>query len=218
MAADSDGASSGRVAPWKVLSSQTTYEDRWLRLRSDHCVTVDGQEVAPFHVIERSDWVNVVALTHAGQLVLVREYRHGVGQVMLGLICGGIEAADGADQAAQIEPAARRELLEETGYAAERWLPILSSFPNSANHSNAVTAFLALGAELRGAQALDESEAIEVVLQDFADVVVQVRDGRMTMQAMDVAALWSAVAQILAGAPALGDVTQLRRRLLEALT
>ena len=56
-----------KVAPWTVLSSATTYEDRWLKLRSDHCVSADGRDISPFHVIERSDWVNVVALTHAGQ-------------------------------------------------------------------------------------------------------------------------------------------------------
>ena len=208
----------GKVAPWTVLSSETTYEDRWLKLRSDHCVDADGRSIAPFHVVERPDWVNVVALTHAAQLVLVREYRHGAGQVMLGMICGGIDAADGPDPASQIEQAARRELLEETGYEAERWLPILSSFPNSANHSNRVTSFLALGAELRGAQRLDENEAIEVAPDDFVDVVLRVRDGAMTMQAMDVAALWSAVARILAGGPELGDVAPLRARLLQALT
>jgi ADP-ribose pyrophosphatase len=207
-----------KVAPWKVVSSETTYEDRWLKLRSDHCVTIDGRDIAPFHVVERSDWVNVVALTRSGQLVLIREYRHGVGQVMLGLVCGGIEQADGDDPASPIEQAARRELLEETGYAAERWLPILATFPNSANHSNKVTSFLALGAELRGAQRLDDNEAIDVAPDDFVDVVLRVRDGAMTMQAMDVAALWSAVARILAGGPELGDFAELRARLVDALT
>ncbi|MEJ0066778.1 MAG: NUDIX hydrolase [Caulobacteraceae bacterium] len=212
----SEGGS--RVVPWTVLSSETTYEDRWLKLRSDHCVDADGRSIAPYHVIERPDWVNVVALTHSGQLVLVREYRHGVGQVMLGLVCGGIEADDGPDLAARIEGAARRELLEETGYEAERWLPILATFPNSANHSNRVTSFLALGAELRAVQQLDDNEAIEVAPDDFVDVVLRVRDGAMTMQAMDVAALWSAVARILLGGPALGDIAPLQARLLEALT
>ena len=207
-----------KVAPWTVLSSATTYEDRWLKLRSDHCVSADGRDISPFHVIERSDWVNVVALTHAGQLVLVREYRHGVGQVMLGLICGGIEAVDGANPAGKVEQAGRRELLEETGYAAERWLPILATFPNSANHSNKVTSFLALGAELCAVQQLDDNEAIEVAPDDFVDVVLRVRDGAMTLQAMDVAALWSAVARILAGGPELGDIAQLRARLVQALT
>jgi 8-oxo-dGTP pyrophosphatase MutT (NUDIX family) len=206
------------VAPWTVLSSVTTYEDRWLRLRSDHCVAVDGRDIGAFHVIERPDWINVVALTHADELVLVREYRHGIGQVTTGLICGGIDAGDGADDASRTEQAARRELAEETGYEAVRWARILTSFPNAANHSNRVTSFLALGAELRSAQRLDDNEAIEVTLADFVSVVMRVRDAQMTMQSMDVAALWSAVSRILVGDPALGDVARLRQRLLVALT
>jgi ADP-ribose pyrophosphatase len=208
----------GGVTPWEVLSSETTYEDRWLRLRSDHCVTVDGREIAPYHVIERPDWINVVALTSEGQLVMVREYRHGVGRVMLGMVCGGIEVSDHSDHATRPEQAARRELAEETGYEAKRWLPVLTAFPNSANHSNTVTSFLALDAELRSAQRLDDSETIEVVLEDFAAVVVRVRDGVMAMQAMDVAALWSAVARILTGGPDLGEIGHLRGRLLAVLT
>ncbi len=210
--------SDGVMAPWTVLSSETTYEDRWLRLRSDHCVAIDGHQIGPYHVIERPDWINVVALTSTGQLVLVREYRHGVGEVMIGLVSGGVEAIDGSDHAPKTEQAARRELVEETGYEAKRWAPILASFPNSANHSNTVTSFLALDAEWRSPQRLDASEAIEVVLEDFANVMVRVRDGALKMQAMDVAALWSAVARILGGDPTLGDVGGLRARLLEVLT
>jgi ADP-ribose pyrophosphatase len=134
---DGDGVVS--IEPWRVLSSRISYEDRWLKVRSDDCVTADGRHISPYHVLEYPDCINVVALTPEGQLLLVREYRHGCGEIMLGLVSGAHEAADG-ESADAAERAARRELREETGYSGGRFTPILTSYPNpSYPASNSLT-------------------------------------------------------------------------------
>jgi len=205
------------VLPWRVVTSSITYEDRWLRIRSDHCLTPRGAHVNPYHVIEYPNWVNVVALTRDTlELVLVREYRHGRGEVVTGLVSGTIEPVD-ARSADPAEWAARRELQEETGYRASELRPLLVSYPNAASHNNVVTSYLALDVEPGADRSLDASEDIEVVLADLPEVMLRLRSGELRMQAMHVAALWSACAHIVAGDKPADPTAILRRKLAGAL-
>ena len=101
----------GRARPWTVSASKITFEDRWLKIRSDHCVTADGVDVAPYHVIESNDWTAIVALTPDMRLVLVREYRHARNAIIDGLPGGVIDRTDHAGGALGVaEVGARREI------------------------------------------------------------------------------------------------------------
>jgi 8-oxo-dGTP pyrophosphatase MutT (NUDIX family) len=188
----SDG--NDRLKPWTVTASGMTFADRWLRVRTDHCLTAEGVEVSPYHVIESADWTCIVALTRDLRLILVREYRHARGIVIDGLPGGVVDAAD-----TDAEAGARRELLEETGYGGGRFIPVLTTYPDPANQTNIATGFLALNVEPTGAQALDAAESIEVVQADFRDVLMRLASGELRMHAVHVAALWSAAARIVVG-------------------
>ena len=76
------------LKPWKILDSSATYEDQWLKLRSDRCITKAGKIIEPFHILEYPTWVNVVALTKNEKIILVRQYRHGVVKILTELPCG----------------------------------------------------------------------------------------------------------------------------------
>jgi len=186
--------SGDRLKPWTVTASRMTFADRWLRVRTDDCVTAEGVEVSPFHVIEAADWSCIVALTKELRLVLIREYRHARGMIIDGLPGGIIESSDPSH-----EDGARRELLEETGYGGGRFLPVLTTYPDPANFTNKAVGFLALDVEPAGGQALDTGETIEVVLADFPDILARLAGGELRMHAVHVAALWSAAARILMG-------------------
>jgi len=186
--------SGDRLKPWTVTASRMTFADRWLRVRTDDCVTAEGVEVSPFHVIEAADWSCIVALTKELRLVLIREYRHARGMIIDGLPGGVIESSDPSH-----EDGARRELLEETGYGGGRFLPVLTTYPDPANFTNKAVGFLALDVEPAGGQALDTGETIEVVLADFPDILARLAGGELRMHAVHVAALWSAAARILMG-------------------
>ena len=183
-----------RLRPWTVTASRMTFADRWLRVRSDDCVTAEGVEISPYHVIETSDWSCVVALTKDLRVVLVREYRHARGIVIDGLPGGIVEAFD-----ASPEVGARRELSEETGYGGGRFMPVLTTYPDPANFTNKAVGFLALDVEPLGPQALDVAESIEIVLADLPDVLKRLASGELRMHAVHVATLWSAAARILMG-------------------
>lgn len=158
---------------WRVTRSETLLKDRWIDVRADHCVTPDGAEISPYYVLSYPEWVHIVCITEAGSLVLVRQYRHAAGEFFLELPGGGADRHD-----TSLEAAARRELLEETGYTAPHWEPIVSLHPNPATHTNRVHFFLARAAVYTRPPNLDAGEAgLSVELMDIPVVVDGLRAG-----------------------------------------
>jgi len=124
------------IKPWKVLRSRYVLSDRWLKVRADDCVTSDGTKVSPYYVLEKSDWVHMVVVNKQGQVLITEQYRHGAGKIGYEIPCGTIDAKDKNPL-----DAAKRELLEETGYEGDFCL-IGSVSPNPANHANKIFIFL----------------------------------------------------------------------------
>lgn len=172
------------IKPWRVTGTRTIYQDPYVRMRGDECETADGRALGLFAILEYRDWVHVVAIDAEDHVILVRQYRHGLGAVSLELPGGMVDASDGGDLAF----AASRELMEETGYRAPSLVHIQSVTPNSATHANRMHVFLAEGVVPGGAQKLEPGEAIEVVRLPIAEAVRLALTGGM-VHAMHVAAL-----------------------------
>jgi 8-oxo-dGTP pyrophosphatase MutT (NUDIX family) len=179
-----------------VLSSAITFSDPWLRVRSDQVRTEEGDVFGPFHVIEYPDWVTIVALTDNQRLVLVREYRHGIGAVAIGLPGGLIDAADGRAGERAAESAAQRELLEETGHGGGTLETLIAVHPNPSNQTNTAYCFLATGLSRVAEPVPGLGENQEAFDADLVGVMQLLREGALTLHAVHVAALWSAVALI----------------------
>jgi 8-oxo-dGTP pyrophosphatase MutT (NUDIX family) len=125
--------------PWDVLASTYLYRKRWLTLRQDRVRLPGGGIIEEYFVNEYSPWTNVIAVTADRKLVLVRQYRYGLGAVHFELP-GGV-----ADAGEQPDAAARRELLEETGFGGGQWEPFLTLSANPALQTNLTHTFLATG-------------------------------------------------------------------------
>lgn len=169
---------------WKTLSSETILQDDWISLRADVCEMPNGNLVEPYYVLDYPAWVNAIALTDDNQVILVKQYRHGVKQTALELPCGGVEPEDKSPQ-----EAIKRELLEETGYKFNSYEELGAVSPNSANHSNLTYCFLAKGVASIENQNLDSNEQIETKLVPFDDFIEMAKSGEFN-QALHVSAIF----------------------------
>src|SRR5690606_11844728 len=96
---------------WETLSSEYLVKAPWAVLRKDVCRMPNGHLVPEYYVLEYPDWVNMVALTTENRFILVRQYRHGVREDVLEIPGGVIDPGEIPEEAA------RREMLEETGFS-----------------------------------------------------------------------------------------------------
>lgn len=131
-------------------------------------------EAGEFIVIDAPDWVVAVALTPRGQLVLVRQFRFGSGELSLELPGGVVDAGETPVTAAQ------RELAEETGFAGPRARLLGSTFPNPAIQGNRNHIVLIEDVEPIRPLAWDVDEEIETVLWPADEALAAARDGRIT--------------------------------------
>lgn len=169
--------------PWSVLESTYLSRKPWLTLRQDRVRLANGTVIEDYNVLEYPDWVNVVALTTDGMLVLVRQYRHGLRAVHYELPAGVCEADD-----SNPEETARRELLEETGYGGGQWSPLMILSANPGTHSNRNFSYLAEGVIPLQEQQLDATEELQVHLVRVDEVHDLLMSGEIT-QALHAAPL-----------------------------
>lgn len=151
--------------PWRTTKSIVSFQDEYIKLRTDSCERDDGHKIDAYHVLDFSPWVTVIPLTDEGNVVLVREYRHAAGKLMIGLP-GGVSDPGETDWA----DVGARELAEETGYTAREIHAVGTCYANPALQNNEVHYFLALGCKLTAEQSLDPNEEIEVLempLEEF---------------------------------------------------
>ncbi len=142
----------------------------------------DGREHA-FYRIVSVDWAQIVPVTAAGEIVMVREFRHGSLRMSLEVPGGLVE--QGEDPA----EAARRECLEETGYRVRDVRPLGVVNPNPALFENRLHAFCAFDAEPAGAIQNSATEHTEVVLVPRRELPDLLASGRID-HALIAATLW----------------------------
>lgn len=136
-----------------------------------HRVRLADADDHDIFTLRMPDWCTVVAVTPDGRIVLLRQHRHGVDEVMLETPGGMLDAGETP------EVAAARELREETGYAAAGLASLGWVHPNPALQHNRIHLFLAHDAQLAGAPQLDPHERVEVVVLSARDALQQLRSG-----------------------------------------
>ena len=149
---------------WKTISSEYIIKKPWATLRVDNCELPDGRIANEYYVLEYPNWANAVAVTEDGQIIMVRQYRHSGGITSIEIPGGVIE--NGEDPLKAIE----RELLEETGYAFEKFELVSTVYPNPATSNNVCFCYLATGGKQVQEQSLDEHEDISVELYGMQEV------------------------------------------------
>ncbi|HJX34399.1 MAG TPA: NUDIX hydrolase [Desulfatiglandales bacterium] len=162
------------IRPWNLISSKKDGSFRIFGLRTDRAISPRTKNEHDFYVLESPGWVNVIPLTRQEEVVLVRQYRHGIRQVTLEIPGGLVEKGDSPEETAG------RELLEETGYSASEMVLIGSVHANPAFMNNLCYTYLARDVSISGTQEQDEKEDIDIVVKPLKEIPRLIRDGEIT--------------------------------------
>lgn len=169
--------------PWECLDRKYLFRrPPWLVLRHQRFRLPTGREIADYWISEYPPWVNVVAVTQNDEFVFVRQYRPGIGAVHYELPAGVVEEGEA------VEAAARRELLEETGFGGGTWSVLARLSANPALQDNMTTTLLAEGVESTRPPAPDQTEDLRIHLVKASDAISLIDSGDM-IQALHVAPL-----------------------------
>lgn len=169
---------------WQVVRSEYLARKPWFTVRHETIALPDGRTIPDYYVFEYPDWVNVTAIDRDGRFVVIDQYRHGLGETSYEIPAGVMEPSDRSPL-----EAARRELLEETGYGGGEWRPLTCICANPATQNNQTHCFLATGVERIGDQHLDATEDIRVHLFTREELLELLRTDRIR-QALMAAPLW----------------------------
>jgi 8-oxo-dGTP pyrophosphatase MutT (NUDIX family) len=176
---------------WERLRSERLFETPYFALRSDRLRLPNGTIKDPYYIIERPDAAIIFPLTKKGEVVLVRQYRPPLERMELGLPAGLVEKGE------KSEAAARRELLEETGYSGGEWELLGSVASSPSLKDNWAYLFLARGVEEMAPPDPDEHELVEVVRVSVGDLPGLVRGGEI-VSSSGVAAVMLALERLKA--------------------
>lgn len=171
------------IQPWEKKKEWVDYDCGFFQVQVQRSASPMTGKEHPFYVLKTRDWINVVALTRDHKVLMVSQYRHGSGEISLEIPGGAVDKNEPPLEAA------KRELREETGYAAKEWHSLGSVRPNPAILSNTCHLYLALNAEPVGELDLDEAEELEVSLHPVEEIPRMIRDGRI-QHALVVAAFY----------------------------
>jgi 8-oxo-dGTP pyrophosphatase MutT (NUDIX family) len=157
------------IKPWKIVSSQTVFDNPWCQVRQDEVQLPKGEVIGDFYVNVRPDIVVILPITPQKEIVFVRQYRHAVGQILLELPAGTFNPKTEDKQIA-----AARELEEETGYIAPQLIQLAKVYDNPVKDTNEIYLFLAENVQPASTQQLDATEDIEVVVLPIEEALAKI--------------------------------------------
>lgn len=163
------------IRTWDILGRQTAYACPVFEIQKKQARSPRTGRIHEVQSIHIPAWIMVMAITADQQVVMVRQYRHGIEDVCLELPGGLVDPSDASPLVA-----ARRELLEETGYAVETLEQIGCCYPQPAVLANQGLFFLGQGATPVQAQTLDVAEDVEIVTVPLADIAGMVAQAKIT--------------------------------------
>ena len=179
---------------WEEVSCEHILQDEWIDIRRSKYKFPDGTFFEPYYSYSRRDYVVIVASDTEGNYICVRQYRQGIDQVTTEFVAGGIERSDGKeygkvgdDAAEDALAAAKRELMEESGYESDEWKHLLTIPSNATIADNYAYLYYAKNCRKVSDQDLDSTEFLEVVKHTESEIEDLIKTGGF-QQAMHVAA------------------------------
>lgn len=170
---------------WKILSKETVKKDRWVDLSAGRYLLPNGMELKPFYTTHNRDFAVIVPRNEAGEYLCVRQFRPGVSDVTTEFPAGAIEEGETPLDAA------KRELLEETGFVSDHWTFLCRISPNATIADNSAWCFAADQCRRISDQHLDASECVDEKTIPAEELAEMVRTNHF-IQAVHIAAYYMA--------------------------
>ncbi|MEI7653599.1 MAG: NUDIX hydrolase [bacterium] len=174
---------------WKIVKNENISPSRWYPLERHTVELPDGRQVEDYIVSHLDDIVMVVPILTSGEVVLVRQYKHGIREIMIELPAGFIQAKK------SILGSAVAELHEETGIqvAESQLIPLGKIAASPGKSLQVVHVYLATQLEFNSTQHLDPNESIEVVTVSCEKLDEMIESGQIwasvTISALHLAKL-----------------------------
>ncbi|WP_034452040.1 NUDIX hydrolase [Butyrivibrio sp. AE2032] len=160
---------------WKLIKEEHLKQDKWIDFRQNIYELPDGAHIGPVYNFSKHSFSVIVATDEQGRFICVKQYRHGIDEITTEFPAGGIEYKETENhpyitatntKASEEEAfeAAKRELLEETGYVSDEWKHLFTVPANATLASNNVHIYAARNCRKEGVQHLDDSEFLNVEL------------------------------------------------------
>lgn len=180
---------------WEEVRTEHIVQDEWIDFRKTAFRFPDGTIFEPYYTYSRRDYVVIIASDEEGKYLCVRQFRQGIREVTTEFVAGGIERKDGKQYAKREESgesaaedalaAAKRELLEETGYVSDDWSHLITIPSNATIADNLAYIYVAKTCRKMSGQSLDEMEFLNAVRLDADEIEKLISDGEFK-QAMHV--------------------------------
>lgn len=158
---------------WAKLGSKAGPELPLFKVRFDTLRHPTTSESFERMVLETPDWVNVVAVTEQQEIVMVEQFRFGIGDLTLEPVAGIIDRGEDS------LTAGKRELREETGYGGGRWRYLGAVQANPAFHDNLCHHWLAEGVVSEQVPQPDPGEAMHVHLMTLDGIRQAITSGKL---------------------------------------
>lgn len=161
-----------RHLPWRVLETRDLFEaPPWIKVQAQRIALPDGREVENFHRVVMPDYALIFAEDEDGRALVLRQYKHGVGSVSLTFPAGTFNAGEDALDCA------RRELMEETGYAAGAFRGLGRYVTHANAFTNAAHLFHATGCRKVAEADSGDLEEMELLLMTRDELFQAARRG-----------------------------------------
>jgi 8-oxo-dGTP pyrophosphatase MutT (NUDIX family) len=165
---------SNKLLGWKVVEDHIYETFKIFQIRRSRRINPRTGNPFDFFLMKGLDWVNVIALTAASEVVLVQQYRHGAEALTFEIPGGCVEPGEDPVRSAA------RELREETGFEAQELQLLGVVFPNPAMQAMRCHCYLARGVVRTSPQALDSGEDISVIVKPLTEVEEMIRNGEIS--------------------------------------
>lgn len=179
---------------WEEVSTEHIVQDEWIDFRRQAFRFPDGRIFEPYYTYSRRNYIIVVATDTEGKYLLVKQFRQGIRKVTLEFVAGGIERSDGKEYGGADDlstedglSAAKRELMEETGYESDEWTHLMTLPANATIADNYAYLYVAKNCRKVGGQSLDEMEFLHVEKRTKEEIERMIKEGEFP-QAMHILA------------------------------